>query len=754
MRSLKFFLAVLLIVSVTVLPVYSATDNLSKANTLNKLNLLKGDGGDYNLSGQLRRSEASTFIIRLLGKENHVLENKENYIYTRFPDVKATDWYAPYVGYCVEQGILIGYSNGKFGPNEYISEKSFLKMVLCALGYAYGVDFTWSNVYQTAFNEGIVKDASYINKAADNTKYKRELVVDAIYNSLTIENKETRTKQIVNLINEGVITKSLAISAGIMNDNIPTNIILVSSVDNNKLSVKFNENVKPIIVDNIYIYESTDVSKRLTVSIETVKSDELILKTSDQVPEKGYTIELMNVEDLEGNISNNLTGNFNGYRSPELKSDFFKISKVECVSENTLKLYFTHPVNINSEISSNYEIYQSDLLLVKGSSQTMNVKLIGSVDNAVLITLKDKAFTEGAQYVLKVSGVLSSAYGVKLNDLQGDSIRFLGKASENEEFQMINIQATSNKTIQLDFNKELNPTIAQQVFSYYITDSAGIPIKINRAVIYGEGDREGRSLLLTLDTILDKTKAYNIMINNLNDVSRQFSITEKTYTFYGNYPDKSEMKLINATPIDAGSIVAFFDKPLDKSSASIPSNFNVIGITHSGYLSVPIKTYYDPVTNPYLVKLFLPSDKQLDGTKTYKLRVVPSLLDHMGYGSSQILEYGFNGNGSSTAKPVMSDAVIISPDAIKVTFNKEIAMDVPNLLNTNYLLENDDSGTIVKRMPTSVTFYNPTTIILRFDSLLYDIKYKLSFELLKDYSGINTRTKADGTNSIDVRLGK
>lgn len=754
MRLLRFVAAILLIFSLITLPVCAEPNIQGKAIALNQLKLLKGDGNDFNLDGQLRRSEASTFIIRLLGKESHVLENKANYIDTVFPDVKPTDWHAAYVGYCVEQGILTGYTDGKFGPNDYISEKSFLKMILCSLGYIYGVDFNWSNVYPTAFEAGIIKDSAYISKTSDNTLYKRELVVDALYNSLNSVNKVNGKKQIVNLISEGVFTKEQAIAAGVMADNTPTSIVLITAVDKNKLSVRFNENIKLMKTDSIYLYETMDLSKRLDVSIESLTNGELVLKTSDQVPEKGYTIEFMNLEDTEGNITSNLVGTFKGYRNPELKSDFFKISKIECISKNMLVLYFTQPINVNSEIATNYEIYQNDVLFEKGSAQTMNVKLLGTSDNSVVITLRNKTFIDGAEYVLKVSGNLSSAFGVKLNDLSGDSIRFTGKATENVEFKLINIAAINNKTLQLDFSMEVNPTIAQQIFSYYVTDESGNPIAINKAVVNNNENGQGRSVLLTLSTIFDKTKTYNIMINNLNDVTRQFYITEVSYKFTGYYPDKSDLKIINVTPIDAGTLAVYFDRPLDKESAMIPSHFNIIGITHSGYLSVPIITYYDIDVNPYLIKLFLPSDKQLEGARTYKLRAIPTLIDSTGNSPSQLLEYGFNGNSSTTAKPVMSEAVIISPDAIKVTFNKEIAMDVPNLLNTNYTLENDEAGTKIKRIPTSVTFYNPTTIILRFDSLEYDVKYTLSFDALKDYSGINTRIKADGSNSIDVRLGK
>jgi hypothetical protein len=133
-----------LLVTALILPVHAKSDIEAKADILNKLSILKGSGDDYNLDGQLRRSEASAFIVRLLGKENFVLQNKEKYAQTSFPDVSYSDWFAAYVGYCVDQGIITGYVDGYFKPNDNISEKSFLKMVLCALGYKYVEDFTWT----------------------------------------------------------------------------------------------------------------------------------------------------------------------------------------------------------------------------------------------------------------------------------------------------------------------------------------------------------------------------------------------------------------------------------------------------------------------------------------------------------------------------------------------------------------------------------------------------------------------------------
>lgn len=754
MRYLRIILAVFLILSITATPVLAQRDNESKADALNMISILKGSGTGYNLEGQLKRSEASTFIVRFLGKEDYVMQNQARYSTTRFPDVKSTDWFAPYVGYCADQGILAGYVDGSFGPNDFVSEKAFLKMVLCALGYVYGDDFNWSNVYQAAYDTGIVTDYFYSSRTADNTQYIRENVVEVLYNALTKENVITGEKQILSLINQGIITKEVATIAGFLTDSVETQILSITPIDNYKVSIKLNEYIKPIAAEDIVIYESSDIMMKLKTTVESQSNDEIIIGTAAQVADRSYSVELSGVVDLEGNKSGILVGTFIGYRTPELKSDFFRVSKVEPMSKNTVNLYFTHPININSEIPTNYEIYENDILFEVGATQTLNVKLLGTTDNAVMITLKNKMFTGGTEYMLKVSGNLSSAYGVKLNEMQGDSIRFKGKDTDNEEFKMVNMAAINNRTLQVDFNMELNPTIAQQVFSYYITDSSGNPISISKAVVSSDGDYQGRSVLLTLNTVLDKTKNYNIMINNINDITRQFYITETSYTFSGYYPDSTSLTVVNVSPIDAGTLAVFFDRPLDKNSAAIASNFNIMGITHSGYISVPTKTYYDAATNPYLLKLFLPADKLMSGSSTYKLRIMPSLQDYTGANSKQILEYGFNGNGSSTAKPIMSEAVIIAPDAIRVKFNKEIAMDVPNLLNTNYTLECVDSGITISRIPTSVMFYNATTMILRFDSLEYDKDYTLKFDSLKDYSGANTRTKADGSNTIGVTLGK
>ncbi len=60
-------------------------------------------------------------FVTVLGRKNGV--KKEKYATSRFTDVKADDWYGPYVEWAAENSIVSGTGNGKFTPNESISRQ-------------------------------------------------------------------------------------------------------------------------------------------------------------------------------------------------------------------------------------------------------------------------------------------------------------------------------------------------------------------------------------------------------------------------------------------------------------------------------------------------------------------------------------------------------------------------------------------------------------------------------------------------------
>jgi hypothetical protein len=117
-------------------------------------------------------------------------------------------------------------------------------------------------------------------------------------------------------------------------------------------------------------------------------------------------------------------------------------------------------------------------------------------------------------------------------------------------------------------------------------------------------------------------------------------------------------------------------------------NFLIAGgeTSNANFLAVPIKTYFDE-SNPYIINLYLGTGNLLAPNKAYKLRIMPSLTDAMGYMLLKQVEYPFLSSGSVSSKPMISRAAIISEDTIKVNFNKEISLEAPNIISSNYSLE-------------------------------------------------------------------
>jgi hypothetical protein len=726
-----------------------------RASALNTLGILKGDGVNFNLNSQLKRSEAATFIVRVLGQENHVLVNTDLYSNSKFSDVQNGQWYTPYVEFCTQNNLIAGYTSGKFGPNDYLSEKAALTLILRTLGYTWGTDFDWNTVYQTAYSVGIIKDSSYLSKAGDNINYTRGNLVNALYESLTIQKKNSNSSLLDDLMNLGAVTKDMAVTAGFIKDETKTAIVSVEAVDLSRVSVKFNENIKSLSAGDISISEVLKPENKLTVAIESQTGSEVILKTLGQSEGVDYKLEIAKVVDEGDFAAAALVGYFKGYKVPEVKSDYFKISKVVPVDKKTINIYFTHPINVNAEYPNFYEIVNEAGSFVVGSPQTILVKAGDTAQNSVMLYLKDREFVDKEVYTVNIKGDLTSAYSVRLNEGSGDKASFIASAGNLEELKISNVTPLNNNTLMIDFNKIIDKNLAEKKVNYAVKQkTTGTELYITSAAVVSSGDKAGKAVVLGLSGTFEKTKEYELTIEYLFDSYKESYLEGAKYTFLGYYTDKVDIGLIGATNLDAGTVVIYTDRALDPQSALIPSNYVITSAVNSGEYFFPSKVYYDPIDNPYVVKLYLPVGRNLNSNGgTYIVRIQSILKDYLGNTSTKAVEYGFNSTGSNTAKPLISEAVIISYDTIKVTFNKDIAMDIPNILNTNYSLEYKLDGSSFKKVPTSVNYYNGTTMILKFDTLDPTVDYTLMFDSLKDYVG-NTRISADGQNTVQVRAGQ
>jgi hypothetical protein len=233
----------------------STATQAEKVKLLSELSIFIGSNGDYRLNDKLSRSEAAALAVRMMGKELNVLLNSESYSNTPYPDVDPSHWYAAYVGFCTKEGILSGDTSGLYKPNEFITEKAFLKIILGVLGYEINKDYTWVDLFKKAFEVGLVTELSYIVKEDDNLDFKRGDAVNVMYNALTLEAIDTKMQLFHKLIDSGLLTKEKAIQLGLMQeeteentevnkDELPTEIDELLVFDETNLSIVFNEDIK------------------------------------------------------------------------------------------------------------------------------------------------------------------------------------------------------------------------------------------------------------------------------------------------------------------------------------------------------------------------------------------------------------------------------------------------------------------------------------------------------------------------------
>lgn len=721
-----------------------------KVQLLNDLSIFTGYNGDYRLNDKLTRSEAAALAVRLMGKEIHVLTNTATYNKTPYPDVDASSWYAPYVGFCTKEGILSGDTTGNYKPNDFVTEKAFAKIVLGVLGYEFNKDYTWSNTYKKAFEVGLVSEISYIVKEDENHEFKRRDAVNIMYNALSLYDKANGKELFYKLIDAGTISIDKATELGLIEDKTITEIEELLVFDQYNITIFFNEDIKSI--GNVQIYQVNKEDKKLAFGIEEIKGNYAMLKTERQTPGVEYTVEVHKVEDSRGNVQEALYTAFIGYMQQNVESDFFRIQKIEPINDKSVKLYFTHPVDINSENPLYYSISNESYTFAAGEKDQIVARTITAEDHCVLLSIKNGTFTEGDKYRVEINGEMTSAYGVKMNDGIGDEMAFTAVSGQADSFSVLEIIPYEYNTILLSFNKEVNPFLAQQIYNYYVTDKNNSPIAIESATVESQGLRIGEVLYLHLKERLQKNEKYYVTINNLNDVTRQEYITERTYSFIADYGISESLDIVDVSPIDMQTIDVYFSNMLDPVTAQ-NINYYPIALVNGNKTVYPKGVLYDKNIHPYKVTMYF-GDNDLEIRREYELKVSFDIKDYLGNKAGATLRKRFNASDKEKTAPSINEAKPISSNAIKLTYDKQLAFTQVNLQPNNYTLEYNYQGMSIKKVPLSVQYINSKTLVLMFDKLEYELPYTLRIGTIVDFSGTAYKVTGEGTNYVDVVLKK
>jgi hypothetical protein len=125
---------------------------------LKELGILKGTDKGLELDKGLTRAEGAVMYSRLLGLEEEIQSfAEENPDYTtNFTDVP--DWVKPTINYLHSQGYVNGISTTEYGSGSLMKETEYSTLVLRALGYKDGEDFTWDKADERSKELGLYED--------------------------------------------------------------------------------------------------------------------------------------------------------------------------------------------------------------------------------------------------------------------------------------------------------------------------------------------------------------------------------------------------------------------------------------------------------------------------------------------------------------------------------------------------------------------------------------------------------------------
>lgn len=191
MKNLKRALAVVIslaMVMTTVVFASSFTDVTSDAGYAQAINvgvalkLFTGyEDGTFKPDGDITRAEFAAIVVRAMGQEAQADGAKGT---TKFIDVASSHWAAGYINIASQSGIVNGYGDGNFGPEDKVTYEQAVKMMVVALGYGPAVGSAGYPVgYLTiAQQNGMTTGVKGTNGVAIN----RGQVAQLVFNSLDV----------------------------------------------------------------------------------------------------------------------------------------------------------------------------------------------------------------------------------------------------------------------------------------------------------------------------------------------------------------------------------------------------------------------------------------------------------------------------------------------------------------------------------------------------------------------------------------
>jgi hypothetical protein len=330
-------------------------------NLLSELKIMQGDGdGNYRLDDEVSRAEFTKVAVAASSYKNTVASGLK---ISPFNDVPYTHWSAPYVKAGVSAGLVKGYIDATFHPDDTVSYEEAITMLLRVLGYTdddFGVSWPYG---QIALADDLEISKNVYANIGDNLT--RREVANLVYNTLNAKQKGGQ-KQIT--VFDCEIIEGVTIIASNNED---------SSVGEDKIYTSGGM----VEFDNNFNFDY--VGRRGDMVIKNGEDFVSFTPREQQVKEYKVTNIVGNDLILDGNLIDINSNTTTYYKSQTFT---YETAVAKASKGDTLKLY------LNSNGSVDYA------LLIDGgnvvSNDNLNKYVIYSLLDNAIVCYKNSSFTQ------------------------------------------------------------------------------------------------------------------------------------------------------------------------------------------------------------------------------------------------------------------------------------------------------------------------------------------------------------------------
>lgn len=119
-------------------------EHVYAGNQLKILGILKGyEDGSLRLENNITRAEVATMTVRILGYEDMFIVGEEK----NFNDVNMQSWAYPYIQNAYKIGVVKGYPDNSFKPNNNITYAEVIAIMVAALNEEQTIEGEWPYNY-------------------------------------------------------------------------------------------------------------------------------------------------------------------------------------------------------------------------------------------------------------------------------------------------------------------------------------------------------------------------------------------------------------------------------------------------------------------------------------------------------------------------------------------------------------------------------------------------------------------------------